>query len=127
MAADPLTRQQPCRPTAWLPAAAALVLKTNNPPTLRRPALALPSPGPPARLAPTQRSVIYIIGQASRWFMNDLNNTEVQGADVLGAALRRPAGQALITVSNHVAAMDDPLVVSSILPQEALSEPAAIR
>jgi len=37
------------------------------------------------------------------------------------------APQALITVSNHVAALDDPLVVSALLPPGALGRPAALR
>ena len=35
--------------------------------------------------------------------------------------------QALITVSNHVAALDDPLVVSALLPPGALGRPQALR
>ena len=35
--------------------------------------------------------------------------------------------QALITVSNHVAALDDPLVVSALLPPGALGRPRALR
>ncbi len=31
-------------------------------------------------------------------------------------ALKRPKGQALITVCNHVAALDDPLVMSALIP-----------
>jgi len=44
-----------------------------------------------------------------------------------GVLARARAAQALITVSNHVAALDDPLVVSALLPPGALGRPAAMR
>ena len=36
-------------------------------------------------------------------------------------------GQALITVSNHVAALDDPLVTAALLPPGAFLSPRALR
>lgn len=36
-------------------------------------------------------------------------------------------GQALITVCNHNAAMDDPLVVAAIVPREEFDNPKALR
>lgn len=61
------------------------------------------------------------VGGASRFFMLHLNNTQVQGAEHLYKALQhRKPGQALITVSNHVAAMDDPLVSAAIVPSELI-------
>ena len=56
-----------------------------------------------------------------------LNDTSVHGAKNLEAALHRPSGQALITVSNHVAALDDPLVMSLIIPQSYYGQPESIR
>ena len=35
--------------------------------------------------------------------------------------------QALITVSNHVAALDDPLLTSALVPAGALLQPSALR
>lgn len=36
-------------------------------------------------------------------------------------------GQALITVSNHVASLDDPLATAALLPLGALLRPSALR
>lgn len=35
--------------------------------------------------------------------------------------------QALITVSNHVAALDDPLLTAALVPAGALLQPSALR
>jgi monolysocardiolipin acyltransferase len=74
-----------------------------------------------------QTSIIYILATASRSFMHTLNTTEVHGAEQMQLALERPEGQALITVSNHVAAMDDPLVLSTIVPPSYFTRPDQIR
>jgi monolysocardiolipin acyltransferase len=71
-------------------------------------------------------SIIWTLASLSRSFMG-LNKTSVHGAENLELALRRPPGQALITVCNHVAAMDDPLVMSLIIPTSYYSHPSAIR
>ncbi|KAF6264855.1 hypothetical protein COO60DRAFT_1266700 [Scenedesmus sp. NREL 46B-D3] len=59
--------------------------------------------------------------------MTRANNTHVEGAEHMAAALAREAGRPLITVCNHVASMDDPLVMSTILPPEVYSDPAQLR
>jgi len=46
---------------------------------------------------------------------------------VMEAALQRPTGQGLITVCNHVAAMDDPLVMASLVPPQYFDQPASLR
>ena len=74
-----------------------------------------------------QSTVLYLVGHASRTYMTSLNSTTVEGLGQVEAALQRPKGQALITVSNHVAALDDPLIVSALLPQHALQQPEALR
>ncbi|GLC44447.1 hypothetical protein PLESTB_000468800 [Pleodorina starrii] len=74
-----------------------------------------------------RRTLLYLLGSAARAYMHTLNTTRVEGLDSMAAALQRPAGQALITVSNHVAALDDPLVVSALLPEGALDQPESIR
>lgn len=71
--------------------------------------------------------VLLAVGSASRAYMTSLNTTSVEGGGHLAAALERPAGQALITVCNHVAALDDPLVVSALLPEAALQQPDKLR
>jgi monolysocardiolipin acyltransferase len=53
--------------------------------------------------------------------MHGLNSTEVYGADKMQPAVfQRQPGQPLITVSNHTAAVDDPFVISSVLPPHKL-------
>mmetsp|Transcript_24249 Transcript_24249/g.52995 ORF Transcript_24249/g.52995 Transcript_24249/m.52995 type:complete len:524 (-) Transcript_24249:843-2414(-) len=74
-----------------------------------------------------RRAVVYVLAHASRGFMQGLNNTEVEGMDIMERALQRPAGQPLITVCNHVAAMDDPLVMSSIIPPKFYEQPQSLR
>ncbi len=59
--------------------------------------------------------------------MQQLNSTVVQGGEVMEAALKRPAGQPLITVCNHVGALDDPLVMSAIIPPAFDFKPESIR
>ncbi|KAL3699792.1 hypothetical protein R1sor_017814 [Riccia sorocarpa] len=64
-----------------------------------------------------QALAIPLIGNACHIFMHGFNSTEVYGAEKMqNAVFNRKPGQALITVSNHAAAVDDPFVISSILP-----------
>ncbi|KAG2442567.1 hypothetical protein HXX76_002653 [Chlamydomonas incerta] len=74
-----------------------------------------------------RRMVLLAVGSAARAYMTGLNSTSVEGGGHLATALERPAGQALITVCNHVAALDDPLVVSALLPEAALQQPDKLR
>jgi 1-acyl-sn-glycerol-3-phosphate acyltransferase len=68
------------------------------------------------------------IAGAARVFMTGLNSTTVSGSQLLAqAVLQRPEGQGLLTVSNHVGAMDDPLVLAAALPPAALLSPSALR
>lgn len=68
-----------------------------------------------------QAVAIPIIGNVCHAFMHSFNQTEVYGVEKLtNAVLHRPQGQALITVSNHVASMDDPLVLAAMLPPRVL-------
>lgn len=73
--------------------------------------------------------MLYLVGSASRAYMTSLNTTTVHGGlDTLAAALRsRQPGQALVTVCNHVAALDDPLLVAALLPEGALEQPDTLR
>ncbi|KAG2499894.1 hypothetical protein HYH03_002182 [Edaphochlamys debaryana] len=74
-----------------------------------------------------RRTVLYVIGSAARAYMTGLNSTTVEGAGHLAQALERPSDQALITVCNHVAALDDPLVVAAMLPEQTLQQPEKLR
>jgi monolysocardiolipin acyltransferase len=71
--------------------------------------------------------VMYVLAHGSRAFMTRANSTHVEGAEHMAAALAREAGRPLITVCNHVASMDDPLVMSTILPPAVYSDPAQLR
>lgn len=75
-----------------------------------------------------QSIAVPLIGNVCHAFMHGLNYTEVYGAEKLQEAIKnRPKGQPLITVSNHVASVDDPLVISSVLPPRLLLDAKSIR
>ncbi|KAF8067215.1 N-acylphosphatidylethanolamine synthase [Scenedesmus sp. PABB004] len=76
---------------------------------------------------PLRSAVMYVLAHGSRGFMTRANDTSVEGAEHMAAALARAPGRPLITVCNHVASMDDPLVMSTILPPEVFADPAALR
>jgi len=63
----------------------------------------------------------------SRFFMTNLCHTTVHGHDHLAAALARAPSAPLITVSNHVAALDDPLLLGALLPKQECRDTAKIR
>uniref|UniRef100_A0A0E0CCK6 Phospholipid/glycerol acyltransferase domain-containing protein n=1 Tax=Oryza meridionalis TaxID=40149 RepID=A0A0E0CCK6_9ORYZ len=69
-----------------------------------------------------QALAVPLIGNACHIFMHGLNSVQIYGAEKLQQALQeRPKGKPLLTVSNHVAAMDDPFVIASILPPSVMS------
>ncbi|KAE8706441.1 Detected protein of confused Function [Hibiscus syriacus] len=58
---------------------------------------------------------------ASPCFMNGLNRVQVYGLENLhDALLNRPKNKPLITVSNHVASVDDPFVIAALFPPRVL-------
>ncbi|KIZ00923.1 putative lysophosphatidylcholineacyltransferase [Monoraphidium neglectum] len=71
--------------------------------------------------------IMYALAHFGRAWMTQLNTTTVQGAEHLAAALAREPGRPLITVSNHVASIDDPLVVAALLPPEVFASPEKLR
>lgn len=70
---------------------------------------------------------MYVLAHGSRSFMTVMNSTKVDGAERMAAALAREQGRPLITVCNHVASMDDPLVMSTILPPTVFNDPGQLR
>ena len=66
-------------------------------------------------------AVLTVLGGASRLWMHVLNDTKVEGSEILAAAVQsRAPGRGLLTVSNHVCALDDPLVVAAAMPASSL-------
>jgi len=64
-----------------------------------------------------------------RAFMSAATDVSIvgEGATLAAALAHRPRGQALLTVSNHASALDDPLVVSALLPPGLEADPRALR
>eukprot|EP00850_Spirogloea_muscicola_P017035 SM000142S00549 [mRNA] locus=s142:311778:313800:- [translate_table: standard] len=84
--------------------------------------------GAPVATAAAGAMLLPVLANLSHAFMHILNQTEVVGGEKLDAAVRRrPEGQPLITICNHVAAMDDPLVLAAALPPVALLDARAMR
>ncbi|KAJ0979815.1 hypothetical protein J5N97_015289 [Dioscorea zingiberensis] len=75
-----------------------------------------------------QAVAVPIIGNACHVFMHGLNHVQIYGAEKLHHALvQRPDGTPLITVSNHVASVDDPLIVASLLPPNTMLDARNLR
>ncbi|KAL6142590.1 hypothetical protein ACLB2K_060867 [Fragaria x ananassa] len=81
-----------------------------------------------AILRMVQAVAVPVIGNVCHVFMNGLNRVQVYGLEKLhDALLCRPKDRPLITVSNHVASMDDPLVVAALLPPNVLLDAKNLR
>ncbi|KAJ8447825.1 hypothetical protein Cgig2_015188 [Carnegiea gigantea] len=75
-----------------------------------------------------QTLAVPILGNVCHVFMHGLNRVQIYGAEKLHKALRdRSKDKPLITVSNHVASMDDPLVIASLLPPRVLMDAQQLR
>lgn len=75
-----------------------------------------------------QALAVPVIGNACHVFMHGLNCVQIYGADKLNQALlQRPDGKPLVTVSNHVASVDDPFVIASLLPPNVLLDAHSLR
>lgn len=81
----------------------------------------------PGSACPLQHAILSGVATASRAFLTKYHGLEVAGSEHMSAALQRPTGQALITVCNHVSAIDDPMVVANIVPQEYYDKPQSLR
>ncbi|PSC72012.1 phospholipid glycerol acyltransferase family [Micractinium conductrix] len=71
--------------------------------------------------------VVAGIGGACKLFLQAGARTSVVGREHMAAAMERPPGVGLITVSNHVGSIDDPLITSSIVPAGKLLQPERMR
>ncbi|KAL6132725.1 hypothetical protein ACLB2K_064964 [Fragaria x ananassa] len=81
-----------------------------------------------AILRMVQAVAVPVIGNVCHVFMNGLNRVQVYGLEKLhDALLCRPKDRPLLTVSNHVASMDDPLVVAALLPPNVLLDAKNLR
>lgn len=68
-----------------------------------------------------QAVAVPVLGNVCHVFMHGFNRVQIFGAEKLNQALlHRPDNKGLITVSNHVASMDDPLVIASLLPSNVM-------
>lgn len=75
-----------------------------------------------------QTLAVPILGNVCHVFMHGLNRVQIYGAEKLHKALHdRSKDKPLITVSNHVASMDDPLVIASLLPPRVLMDAQQLR
>ena len=74
-----------------------------------------------------QKAVLAIVGSLSKGFMSLLTITEIKGQQTLQQAFSRPAEQGMITVSNHTAALDDPLILAAMMPEGSLMKPGLFR
>ncbi|ESQ49518.1 hypothetical protein EUTSA_v10020802mg [Eutrema salsugineum] len=75
-----------------------------------------------------QALAVPLIGNACHVFMNGLNRVQVYGLEKLhDALLNRPKKKPLVTVSNHVASVDDPFVIASLLPPKLLLDARNLR
>ncbi|KAJ6808730.1 tafazzin-like [Iris pallida] len=75
-----------------------------------------------------QAVAVPVIGNVCHVFMHGFNHVQIYGAEKLHRALlERPQGKPLITVSNHVAAVDDPFVIASLLPPSVMLDARNLR
>ncbi|KAJ0015265.1 hypothetical protein Pint_19774 [Pistacia integerrima] len=75
-----------------------------------------------------QAVAVPVLGNVCHVFMNGLNHVQVYGIEKLhDALLHRPKNKPLITVSNHVASVDDPFVIASLLPPSVLLDAQNLR
>ncbi|KAI4349951.1 hypothetical protein L6164_010490 [Bauhinia variegata] len=75
-----------------------------------------------------QAVAVPVLGNVCHVFMNGLNRVQVYGLEKLhDELLHRPKGKPLLTVSNHVASVDDPFVIASLLPPNVLLDAKNLR
>ncbi|KAH9615163.1 hypothetical protein KSS87_014849 [Heliosperma pusillum] len=75
-----------------------------------------------------QAMAVPIFGNVCYVFMHGLNRVQIYGAEKLVDAVKRKSkDKPLVTVSNHVASIDDPLVIASLLPPRVLMDAQNLR
>ncbi|KAK3441593.1 hypothetical protein EUGRSUZ_B01913 [Eucalyptus grandis] len=75
-----------------------------------------------------QAVAVPVLGNMCHVFMHGLNRVQVYGVEKLhDALLHRPKNKSLLTVSNHVASVDDPFVIASLLPPSVLLDAQNLR
>ncbi|KAM3290671.1 tafazzin [Capsicum chacoense] len=75
-----------------------------------------------------QAVAVPVLGNVCHVFMHGLNRVQIYGAEKLYQVLEnRIETKPLITVSNHVAAMDDPLVIAALLPPSVMLDAQNLR
>ncbi|CAH9087384.1 unnamed protein product [Cuscuta europaea] len=75
-----------------------------------------------------QAVAVPLLGNVCHVFMHGLNEVQIYGLEKLHqAVLNRPGDKPLITVSNHVASMDDPLVIAALLPRSVIFNAQTLR
>lgn len=72
-------------------------------------------------------AVLVSLGSLCKAFLSATTTVEIAGAERVVAALERRPNQGLITVSNHIASIDDPMVTAALLPPQYLLKPACLR
>lgn len=63
---------------------------------------------------------IGLVGSVCRLFIRGGNNLTIHDGHHLESSLSRPSGTALLSVSNHIATIDDPHLLASIVPLRTL-------
>jgi monolysocardiolipin acyltransferase len=71
------------------------------------------APCPPVPSPSCQHLVLAGVGGACKVFLATAARTSVSGREHMAAALERAPGRGLLTVSNHVGSIDDPLITAS--------------
>ena len=71
--------------------------------------------------------VIPVVGGTARLFVRGANKLTVHDVHHLHDGLQRPAGVGMLSVSNHISTMDDPGLLSSIVPLGVLANPGRMR
>ena len=74
-----------------------------------------------------RRIVIPVVGGTARLFVRGANNLTLHDEHHLREGLGRPAGTAMLSVSNHISTMDDPGLLAAIVPLRTLCDPDAMR